>query len=251
MIKFVDKLNNLPRGKTYLAYVGQAGFIVISASGEILGIDLYLSDCVEQVENDSIGFKRQLPKILSPDEIQFDCLITTHFHRDHYDVDSIPIMMKNKKTHLIAAYDCETDINKKWNYQLVRAGDKEQYKDFSFSFTFCDHGEAAPKAIGVVVHIDGKVIYQTGDTSLHLDWDYKAADNLNVLIAPINGAYGNLNEEECSLLSKKLGPKLTIPCHYGMFANHGGDLEKFKSKMKEICPENKYAALSQGDVIEL
>ena len=63
----------------------------------------------------------------------------------------------------------------------------------------------------------------------------------------INGAYGNLNEQDCARLSKAVQPHLTIPCHYGMFASHGGDPGVFRRYMQEECPENAYLLMQMGE----
>ena len=89
MNDFATKILTAPLGKTYIFSVGQAGYILKSKSGQLLAIDLYLSECVERLEG-HIGFKRLLPKILNPFDLIFDCVIATHPHWDHYDVDSIP-----------------------------------------------------------------------------------------------------------------------------------------------------------------
>ena len=66
---FALKVLTAPLGNTFLFCLGQAGFIIKSASGQLLGIDLYLSECVERVEG-HIGFKRLLPKLLEPFDLQ-------------------------------------------------------------------------------------------------------------------------------------------------------------------------------------
>ena len=87
--------------------------------------------------------------------------------------------------------------------------------------------------MGVVLHADGKRIYEAGDTCLRLDRTGEIKTPLDVLIAPINGAYGNMDSDECAELAEALKPAVTIPCHYGMFASHGGDPGKFIELMKE------------------
>ena len=54
-----------------------------------------------------------------------------------------------------------------------------------------------------------------------------------MLIAPINGTYGNMNSMDVVKLAEVLNPSVTIPCHYGMFASHGGDLKQFYDLMNE------------------
>ena len=71
------------------------------------------------------------------------------------------------------------------------------------------------------------------------------------MIAPINGAYGNLNEDDCAELSKVLSPELTIPCHYGLFATHRGLPGLFMEIMREKCPDNDYLLMTMGESIIL
>lgn len=243
-------------GKTTLFSAGQAGYIIKSSSGQLLGIDLYLSDCVERLEG-NIGFKRLLPRLLAPYDIAFDCLIATHPHFDHFDFDSIPELMSNGTTHLFASVECEGLVRKlsmtNDGITYIKPGDTYEYGDFTLHFVNCDHGTGAPDAVGVIVEVDGKIIYEAGDTCLRLDRtdEYLSFGQPDVMMAPINGAYGNLNEEDCARLAATLKPKLTIPCHYGMFALHGGNPGLFMNKMREICPELSYTLLTQGEAVTI
>lgn len=249
---FAFKVLTAPLGKTHLFSVGQAGFIIKSASGQLLGIDLYLSECVERVEG-HIGFKRLLPKLLEPFDLQFDCLIATHPHYDHFDMDSIPQMMSNHHTCLFASVECEKEVKRlkmlDERIQYVKPGDSFTCGDYTMDFVTCDHGTGAPDAVGVIISVDGKKIFEAGDTALRLDRieEYKSKGSLDVLIAPINGAYGNLNEQECAELSKALSPELTIPCHYGMFASHGGNPGLFFDIMRTQYPNNKILLPAFGE----
>lgn len=251
---FATMVLNSKFGETHIFATGQAGYIIKSKSGQLLGIDLYLSECVERLEG-HMGFKRMLPKILNPFDITFDCIITTHPHWDHYDVDSIPEMMSNSTTQLYASVDCEELVknagitNPKIDY--IKPGDHRVCGDFTIDFVNCDHGAGAPDAVGVVVTVDGKKIYEAGDTCLRLDRidEYKKFGTFDIMIAPINGAYGNLNEADCAKLADELNPKLTVPCHYGMFASHGGNPGKFYDIMTNDYPDNKFIIMAQGEGI--
>lgn len=256
MNDFVTKVLCAKSGQAHLFYVGQAGFIVKSNSGQLLGIDLYLSECVERIEGHT-GFKRLFPKILHPLDLVFDCIITTHPHFDHFDVDSIPELMSNKKTRLFASVNCAAEVKRIYmaneRITYVKAGDLYRIGDYTLEFVFCDHGEAAPDAVGVIITVDGSKIYVAGDTCLRIDrvGDYMKGTSIDIMIAPINGAFGNMDEQDCAELSKFLRPKLTIPCHYGMFAAHGGDVGVFMEKMQQVCPENKYYIMALGEGISI
>lgn len=255
-MNFATKVLTAQIGQTHIFSVGQAGYIIKSKSGQTLAIDLYLSECVERLEG-HIGFKRMLPKILSPFDITFDCIIATHCHWDHYDVDSVPEMISNNTTRLYAATDCEELVKKSGitnpNIEYVKPGDYKVCGDFAIDFINCDHGTGAPEAVGVIVTVDGKRILEVGDSCLRLDRvdEYLSVGPLDVMIAPINGAYGNLNEKDCALLSSKLNPKLTIPCHYGMFASHGGNPGEFYEIMTKNYPDNAFCIMAQGEGITI
>ena len=256
MMDFSQKVMETPKGETFLFSVGQAGYIIKSKSGKLLGIDLYLSDYSERDEG-HIGFKRMLPKILGPKELLFDYLIATHEHSDHYDYDSMKELMDNGHTELFASVECERLSDtlgvdaKRCNY--VKPGDYYESEGFKVFFINCDHGTGAPDAVGVIVEVDGFRILEVGDTCLRLDRkdEYLSTGGIDILIAPINGAYGNLNEEDCAKLSSVLNPGLTIPCHYGMFASHYGLPGKFMEYMKAICPDNRYLIMTQGETLKL
>jgi len=256
MIDFAREVVDAPLGVTRLFWTGQAGFVIKSAEGKLLGIDLYLSECVEPVEG-HVGYHRLMPQILGYDDLQFDVMIATHYHRDHFDIDAMPALMSNGHTQLFCAYDCVDDVERlkidKTRVTFVKPGDTYEVDGFKLSFTHCDHGTGAPQAVGVIVKVDNKRILEVGDTCLHLDWkdEYLKDGKLDVLIAPINGAYGNLNEQEHVTLTKALEPKLAVPCHFGMFASHGGHPGLWKELMDKELPQQQYKIFTMGEGISI
>ena len=251
MLDFATKVLTAPHGKTHLFSVGQAGFIIKSASGQLLGIDLYLSDCVERVEGHG-GYKRMLPKILAPDDLEFDVIIATHFHKDHFDIDSIPILVANGHTQLYASYDCKEDVKRlglfENNISYVKPNERYQCGDFTIDFVDCDHGAGAPLAVGAVITVDKIKIYEAGDTCLRMDTveRLKQLGNIDVVIGPINGKYGNMNPYEFAEYVNALSG-LALPCHYGMFPDHGGDIGAFYNVMKEKYTDNNFLIMTQGE----
>ena len=239
-------------GRTHLFSVGQAGFVLKSSSGQTLAWDLYLSECGERLEG-NVGFKRLLPKLLLPEEISFDLVLASHFHFDHFDRDSMPALLASGRTKLLAAADCADLVRELrldyYDVTYVRPGDEIRAGDFAIRYVNCDHGTLAPLAVGAVITVDGKRVFFAGDTCLRLDRakEILSTGEIDVMIAPINGAYGNLNEQDCARLSKAVHPHLTIPCHYGMFASHGGDPGVFRRYMQEECPENAYLLMQMGE----
>lgn len=251
MLDFATKVLTTP-GPCLFA-TGQAGYIIKSSSGQLLAIDLYLSNCVERLEGHK-GFKRLLPQILDPSTLTFDYIICTHPHLDHFDIDAVPEMV-SKGSKLFCSVDCEK-LTKQMQMEYystsityVKPGDHHTDGDFDILFVNCDHGTGAPDAVGVVVKVDGKTIYEVGDSCLRLDRVGEIPKPIDILISPINGMYGNMNSDDTLALSKALSPRLTIPCHYGMFASHGGDLKRFYDIMVE--QKMPMLILQQGEGIEI
>lgn len=246
------KILSAETGSTHIFSVGQAGFIIKTSEGKLIAIDIYLSDCVERLEG-HMGYKRLVPKVLDAGDLVFDVIICTHPHWDHFDFDSVPALMSNGRTRLYCSVDCEKLVKElkleyyEENITYVKPGSIVDEDGFALQFVNCDHGEGAPDAVGVVIHTDGKRIYEAGDTCLRLDRVNEVKQPLDVLIAPINGAYGNMDSDDCVKLAEALKPEVTIPCHYGMFASHGGDPGRFIELMKEtglktllMTPGEKY-----------
>lgn len=255
-MQLVNKIIGAELGRIHIISIGQASFIIKTPQGKLIGIDIYLSDFSERDEG-HIGFKRMLPKILGPKDIVFDFLIATHPHSDHFDYDSMADLMDNNHTQLYASKNCY-ELTSALNISqdrviYVNPGDIICKDDFKIHFVNCDHGESAPDALGVVISTGNLNIYETGDTSLRLDriQEILSIGHIDVLIGPINGAYGNMNEEDLAKLSYSLQPSLTIPCHYGMFASHYGLPGVFMEHMKDICPQNKYLLMTQGEILTL
>jgi len=256
MLDFAKYVMDAPLGKMHLFWIGQAGFIIKSAYGKLMGIDLYLSDCVEYVEG-HVGYHRLMPQIIEPAELELDVVIATHWHRDHFDIDAMPALMSNGHTRLLCAYDCVDDVKRlgidETRVTYVKPGDTHEIDGFKLSFIHSDHGAGAPLEVGVIVTVDNKHILEVGDTCLRLDWkeEYLKEGPLDVLIAPINGAYGNLNEQENVDLTAALNPKLTVPCHFGMFASHRGNPGLWKELLEQQLPQQQFKIFTMGEGIEI
>ena len=238
--------------KTTLTFAGQAGFILESAKGYRMGVDLYLSNCCERY----FGFKRLMPYLFDPMDLKLDALVATHAHYDHFDPDSVPLLLRDGKTELICARDVETEAKKlgldESRITYLGIGDAYENEAVAVRALPCDHGELAPDALGLLITVDGKRICVTGDTSYREDYfSNPDIDGVDVLILPINGAFGNLNSEEAARAASLIGAGLTIPCHYWNFAEHGGDPALFAETMKKQFPGLAYLLMRPGESIEL
>ena len=249
-------LNNevyaMGKNSTNLTFAGQAGFILKLENGYRIGIDLYLSDCC----NRYFGLKRLMPYVFNPAELDLDLLIATHAHYDHFDPDSIPIIMANNKTELVCACDCKEEADRlnldSSRISYLKVDGIFENTDVKITAIPCDHGDEAPEAIGLLIEADSKRIYIAGDTCFRQDTlTLPELFNPDVFIMPINGAFGNLNETEGAQAAGIIQAKLTIPCHFWNFAEHFGRPYLFVEEMDEKYPNLKYNLMRVGETIAL
>lgn len=252
MREFVEKIHALqvPQGHVGVVFLGQAGFILKAPSGALMGIDLYLSNCCQRY----FGFKRLLPQLLLPGELELDYVVASHAHYDHFDVDSMPMLLSNGKTHLLTAADGVAECQRlgipREAYTVFRKGEAVSTGDFTLLPVNCDHGELAPDAAGLYITCAGKALYFAGDTCFRQDIVEEMAEfPMDFAAAPINGAFGNMNGPEAAKFFGILKPKLCVPCHYWNFAQHLGDPNSFLEAMKEQEHAPAFTLLYPGETI--
>ena len=211
------KINSVrvPEGKLGVFFMGQAGAVLKAPDDELLAVDLYLSDCCERY----FGFKRLKPKLIGTADVKFDYICATHAHYDHFDPDSVPALLAHGGK-LYAASDC--------------------------------HGEGTPYAVGLYITCGEKSVYIAGDTCFRPDIAEKMSGyKIDLMFAPINGAYGNLDWKQGADFFAIVRPKLCVPCHYWNFAEHGGDPGKFADEMKSAHPDLPYRLMTPGEYTEI
>lgn len=251
MIGLADriKITQLAENEIAIFWLGQAGFLIKDSSGRTLVIDPYLSDCCER----EFGFKRLSANLILPEELDADIVFSSHEHLDHFDIDSLPKIMENGKTRFVGAKSSariyrEIGLDPD-RLTEIEAGQSIDLGWIKLTGVNADHGELAPEAIGVLITLGRTVIYYTGDTAYSPELMEQAiAAKPDIIILPINGAYGNLNPTDAAKLSADTGAKYAIPCHFWTFAGHGGDPQRFDEEMKTTAPGCKTVFFAQGEM---
>jgi L-ascorbate 6-phosphate lactonase len=231
-------------------WLAGTGFVVKFATGEIVCLDPYLSDCVERLA----GFRRLSLAPLEPHELTADVLLFTHDHPDHLDPDSFDaIMAANPSAKILAGGSCRKFLKEKnIEHQICPPGTLTRFGAITVKAVAADHGEYCAEALGFIIQFAGRSLYFTGDTSLN---QTLLADAINsqpeILIPCINGAFGNLNENEAANLASQCRAGVVVPTHFGLFAEHGGSPAKFKECLNTVCPQAKLVLLTPGLGAEL
>ena len=235
-------------------WLAQAGFVYKTPGGEVVYIDPYLTDYVERILPEyGYGFKRIMSSPIEPEEVEADLLVSTHSHPDHLDMDALPVLARNPRLRFLGAPDCrssyqDTGITED-RYAVVGSGEMVDYGGFQVTGVAADHGELAPDALGVVLTVGDIKVWQVGDTAYRPDlWQDVFEMGIDVIVPPINGAFGNLDGVDAAKLARDAGVKVAIPSHFWMFPLHNGDPMQFVDACKEHAPHVKPVLLSQGEL---
>lgn len=226
-------------GELAVFYLAQAGFYFKTAAGRTVCLDPYLSDCCERL----FSFKRIVAAPMAAEELRTDVLVATHSHADHLDPDLLDCLKWQPETRFVGSPDCRPVFRQAGiadgRVTILAKGKSKTIDGAGFRAVYADHGELAPDAVGFLMTLDGLTVYATGDTSYCPKRLIRSlgAVEVDILIAPINHAYGNLGHENAVRLAALIKPRVVIGSHFGMFIEHGGDPGAFLAYAKQTLPE--------------
>lgn len=244
-----------------LCWLGQAGFLLKTAKGKIILIDPYLSDYVNRVleKEHGQGFRRMSAPLFDPSDLKVDILLASHEHEDHFDIDAIPDFLSNRNFRayaneasfsLLGRNNIPTD-----KFTVIKKCDNIQFDEFNLSVVDCDHGDAAPQAMGFILDFGFTTIYYSGDTSYNLE---RLKDIVKLspdfALLPINGAFGNLNAIEAAQYAADLKAKSCIPHHFWTFPLHDTPLGTPAAALDafpKYAPQCKLFLAMPGDLLSI
>ena len=199
--------------------LGQSGYQLKTEKSEII-IDPYLSDSVNRVA----GRPRLLPLPISPAEISCDAVICTHDHLDHLDPDTVTEI--SPRQLFITTNEGKEKLKGlgKENVIAINEGECISLGDFEITAAFADH---TVEAFGVIVRVEGKTLYFSGDTLYNEKLFDIAKHRPDITFICINGRLGNMSVSEALTVAKRIGAKVNIPNHYDMFSSNSEDPHLF------------------------
>lgn len=240
-------------GTLAIFWIAQAGFVYKTAAGTVIYVDPYLTDFVHRTLPDvGYGFKRMTPSPIEAEEVEADCVVFTHSHPDHFDEDAVAVLARDPRIRFVGAPDCLPGLERLGvaaeRYQVLEEGRTLTVGDVSLTGVYADHGDLAPDALGVLLATGDIRVWQVGDSAYRPDrWESVFATGVDVLVPPINGAYGNLDGVEAAKLARDARARVAIPCHFWMFVEHNGNPAVFLEACKEHAPAVCPVLLAPGE----
>jgi L-ascorbate metabolism protein UlaG (beta-lactamase superfamily) len=245
-------------------WLSGTGFVFKTSQGTQIYVDPYFSNCVAQI----FGVERAVPPPIPVTEANPDLVVATHWHEDHLDPEGLPILAGRSTTRFLCPPSCRSRLLG-WLIPGERvtdivAGQAYTFRDVTITAVAARHlvgipGWEVPDAIGLLIEAEGVRVYHTGDTEYDLRLRSLAYDKqrpIDVMLAVINGAGGNMNAHEAALLAWHIRPKVLIPMHHILWKDFSGgeeatlDPNLLVATYKRLGGEGEVRLLAPGEGTE-
>ncbi|MBI9072112.1 MAG: metal-dependent hydrolase [Melioribacteraceae bacterium] len=191
---------------------------------------------------------------ISVEEVKADYIVLTHAHGDHIG-DAFTIAKKYKSKFICVNELANYCADKGFEAHNMHIGGGYNFDFGRVKFTIAHHGSKTPdgeyagEPAGVILTIDGKSVYHTGDTGLFYDMKLIGEMNpIDYMLLPIGDNF-TMGIDDAVKAVELANPETAIPIHYNTFPVIEADPMEFKSKVEANgfnCKVMKY-----GETIEL
>jgi len=211
-------------------WLGGTGFVFKTALGTQLYVDPYLSNCVSGI----FGIERGFPTPIRAEDARPQLVIATHWHEDHLDPASIPIIAAQSQSHFMGPPSCIARMAGwgigRHRMTALTVGQTQSFQDIQITPVPARHIAGVPgwetdDALGLLLDFGGLCVYHSGDTEYDLRLRalaYNQQRPIHAALLVINGAGGNMNAHEAALLAWQLGVQTVIPMHHQLWKDFSG-----------------------------
>ncbi|GGE26720.1 MBL fold metallo-hydrolase [Pullulanibacillus camelliae] len=258
----------VPKSALALWNLGQSGLLIKNSAQQLIAIDPYLTDAIEQ-KNPETEFRRVFPPILAPEDLKgIAGVFITHHHDDHLDTVTIeglaqvspetPIFMPAPHVqyaqehcpslqHAVAVKaDTPFSIGA-FSIQVIASAHPDYERDEQGNDSF----------VGYVFTCDEISVYHSGDTLVTAAL-YQELQTIQPEIAclPINGGdffrigrriVPNMSFREAADLGVGIKADLIMPVHYDLFPNNRENPSYFVDYLLQRYPGQKFHMSAPGE----
>ncbi|MDW4283773.1 metal-dependent hydrolase [Staphylococcus saprophyticus] len=177
---------------------------------------------------------------LDASTLKVDYIILTHGHVDHFG-DTIELANRNHATVIGSAElgDYLTTYHNVENVRPMNIGGKAEFDFGNVKFVQAFHSSSLTDEngvpvylgmpMGLILEIEGKTIYHTGDTGLFSDMKLIADRHpVDVCFIPIGDNFTMGIDDASYAINSFIKPKISVPIHYDTFELIEQDPNKFK-----------------------
>lgn len=223
-----------------LRYFSHSSFQITTESGLVLLIDPF--------------FSGNPTAPVTADDVSADFIILTHAHGDHVG-DSFGIAQRADPLFICVNELANYCAEKGFRAHNMHIGGSYEFDFGRLKFTIAHHGSMTPdgtyggEPAGVVLTIEGKSIYHTGDTGLFYDMKLIGEMTpIDFMLLPIGDNF-TMGIRDAVKAVELADPKIAIPMHYDTFPVIQADPKEFKVQVEAMG--KKAIVLDYGQEIEL
>ncbi len=219
-----------------LKYFSHSAFQITANSGKVILIDPFLTG------------NPTAP--VTAESVEADFIILTHAHGDHIG-DAFDIAKRCDSLIIAVNELADYAISKGLKAHNMHIGGSYNFEFGKVKFTIAHHGSMTPdgqyagEPAGVLVTVDGKTIYHTGDTGLFYDMKLIGEMNhIDYMLAPIGDNF-TMGIDDAVKAVELTNPDVAIPIHYNTFPVIEADPEEFKKKVEALGIKSMVLAYGQ------
>ena len=204
-----------------LKYFSHSAFQVTTDKGKTILIDPFLDN------NPTSPVKSK--------DVSADYIVLTHAHGDHVG-DAFSIAKRCNPLFICVNELANYCASKGFKAHNMHIGGAYNFDFGRLKFTIAHHGSMTPdgtyggEPAGVILTIDGKILYHTGDTGLFYDMKLIGeTSKIDYMLLPIGDNF-TMGIDDAVKAVEFVSPGTAIPMHYNTFPVIKADPEDFRKK---------------------
>ncbi len=226
-----------------LTYYGHSAFLI-----ETKGVSLLFDPFITG--------NKLAEKHVSADDLSADVILLTHAHSDHWG-DTVSIARRSDAL-VVGNFEITRYLAEKHGYENIRdlnTGGKWRFDWGEVIQTYARHSSSFPDGAyggnpnGYLLHLEGKWIYNTGDTCPFTEMSWIGEDYpIEMALMPVGDCF-TMGPAESLRAIKMIRPRRTVPLHYNTFPPIEIDIRQWAVMVREAGYEPN--VLEPGETIEL
>lgn len=193
---------------------------------------------------------------ISPDSLTPDVVLLTHAHGDHWG--DTPAILKRTGALLVAPYEVVEYAKREHGHEKghpMNTGGTWGFDWGRVTNTYARHSSSFPDgtygglASGFLLEVEGKTVYNSGDTCAFAEMAWIGEDyEIDLAFLPIGDDF-TMGIREAVRCVEMLKPKLVVPVHYNTFPYVMADPEDFARRVADAGFEAR--VLKAGETLEV